>query len=122
MKDRLKFVCFARNQLTTKMAARRASAAARRGSRLLRRLSSVFFDSQASKTPSFQLVPIVRDRFLEEVKENPGWFDEVDVQRIKNNEFLVRRFLECNKNDQDDALEQLVDAMKWRKEFGVNER
>lgn len=67
-------------------------------------------------------VESLRKRFLEEVEKNPGLYHEIDIERVKTEEWQVKRFLVEFNNDEDKAFELLCKAMKWKKEFGIHER
>lgn len=62
----------------------------------------------------------VRDGFLKLYKINPQLYDECDIEKVKTNEFTVKRFVLWNDLDVDKSIKQLDEAMKWRKESEVN--
>ena len=63
----------------------------------------------------------LRQYFLEKVDTNPDLYYEEDVERVKLNDWSVRRFLYNYKTNPDlnKGLEALDKAMKWRKSYGV---
>ncbi len=69
-----------------------------------------------------ELIIKVRENFLERYEENKEFYDEIDVEKIKNNDWSVWRFLRPEKYNPDSALEKLDKAMQWRKEFNINFR
>lgn len=64
----------------------------------------------------------LRKRFEEEVANNGNLYHEVDVNRVKTEEFQVKRFLLNNDNDEERAFDALLKALQWKKEFGVHDR
>ena len=64
----------------------------------------------------------MRKRFLDEVSANPSLYHEIDVNRVKTQEWQVKRFLLDQDNDEDKAFNALVAAMKWKKEYGIHDR
>ena len=70
---------------------------------------------------SKDLIEEVRQKFLERVDKNPDLYYNEDVERVKTNDWTVRRYLyRYNKEpDVNTGLGALDKAMKWRKSFGV---
>lgn len=68
------------------------------------------------------LVESVRKTVLSRVKLNPECYDEEDIERIKTNDWCVRRFVLYHKGDEKVALEQLDKSLKWRHDYGVNKK
>ena len=70
---------------------------------------------------SKDLIEEVRQKFLERVDKNPDLYYNEDVERVKTDDWTVRRYLyRFNKEpDVNTGLEALDKAMKWRKSFGV---
>ena len=75
---------------------------------------------KTSKIPK-NLIEEVRQKFVERVAKNPELYYNEDVERVKTDDWTVRRFLyRFNKDpDVNKGLEALDKAMKWRKPFGV---
>lgn len=65
-------------------------------------------------------ISLIRSMFLDEVNRNPGMYDQVDVDRVRDEDFSVKRYLDHQDGDVEKGFNQLVDAMRWRKSFGVN--
>ena len=63
----------------------------------------------------------VRKRFLQEYEENPDLYDPIDVERVKTDEWTIKRFLGFKKSNIDESVQALISNMKWRKEFGVSQ-
>ena len=68
----------------------------------------------------------VRELFLNHLNKWPDHFDPVDVERIKSCDWIIERFLEYqkivnHKTDVNATAKKLIEAMKWRKEQGVNQ-
>jgi len=66
------------------------------------------------------IISEVRDQFLEINAKNANLFDTLDVERVRSNEFAVKRFVLWNNYDLNKSVKQLVEAMKWRKDNGIN--
>lgn len=63
----------------------------------------------------------IRKRFEEEVAKNPDKYHPIDIERVKTEEWQVKRFLD-DKPSVDEAFEALCKAMQWKKEFGIHDR
>lgn len=75
---------------------------------------------------SDEFVNKVKNTFLDHFANNDSIFekyDKKDVVQIKNGNFwFIRRFLvEKPSTTVSVAVKKIEDAMKWRKEFGVNQ-
>ncbi|RWS21303.1 motile sperm domain-containing protein 2-like protein [Leptotrombidium deliense] len=62
----------------------------------------------------------VRRMFLDEYEANKELYDEVDCKRIESDDFYVKRFIREKNGKISDAFSMMNEAMKWRKEYGVN--
>ena len=49
----------------------------------------------------------------------PGLYNEDDVQRIRTNDWYVKRFLLARRRNVDEAFKMIRDTMRWRQEFGL---
>ena len=70
---------------------------------------------------SNKMIEDLRNNFLKRVDKNPELYYVEDVERVKRNDWTVRRFLYNYKTKPDlsKGLEALDKAMKWRKAFAV---
>ncbi|CAG2162973.1 unnamed protein product [Oppiella nova] len=68
---------------------------------------------------SGELVIQVRQRFLEDYTNNPDVYNEEDVERIRTNDWYVKRFLLARRRNVDEAYEMLRNTIRWRQEFGL---
>ena len=68
------------------------------------------------------LVSKVRDKLENEFKTHPDLYDACDLDRLRDNDWYIRRYLLATRLDVENAFVMARDAMKWRKEFGVNYR
>ena len=73
---------------------------------------------EASKISS-AAVQELRHKILEVIQKNPELYYEKDVERLKTNEWPIRRFLNHQKMNSEKAFEALDKSLKWRKSFGV---
>jgi hypothetical protein len=67
-----------------------------------------------------QLINEMRDKFLACVAKSPQDYDQMDIDRIKNNDFAIERYLIYWLYDAKEAFKQMDDSMKWRKSLNVN--
>jgi len=67
-------------------------------------------------------VPIVRKRILQIYENNKSLIDECDINRIQSDDWSVQRYIEYNENNVEEATDQLIETLKWRKSVGVNTR
>lgn len=66
------------------------------------------------------LISELRARFLSQSTTNQDQYDEKDIDNIRNNDVILRRFLQAKNANVDEALKMMITAMKWRKTLGVN--
>ena len=69
---------------------------------------------------SEHLVTELRGRFLCQYSTSHDLFDETDITVIRNNDLILRRYLQAKSGNVEEALKMLTTAMKWRKQYGVN--
>ena len=73
------------------------------------------------------IVSQIRDKFLETLtdEETKNKYDERDINRIRNNDGFVWRFIEDRKVDADllvsTTVKNLSVCLAWRKERGIND-
>jgi hypothetical protein len=68
-----------------------------------------------------QLIPKLREIFLNEVNKELELYYSEDIEKVINNDWSVHRFLLSAKGDINDGLNRMKNAFKWRKKFGVRE-
>ncbi|CAG2109853.1 unnamed protein product, partial [Medioppia subpectinata] len=76
---------------------------------------------EESSAISVAMVTELRQKFLEIVSKNPELYYDKDIDKIKSDDWSLKRFLNQNKCNEEKALESIDKAMKWRKSFGVLE-
>jgi len=76
------------------------------------------------------IVSKIRSRILEEIEKDKDSVDQIDIDKLKSRSEMILRFLleylEHNKNKKEEEVinkivGKIIRALKWRKEFGVNE-
>lgn len=67
-----------------------------------------------------KLIAQLRDKFLSEVQYNPGDYHPIDIERIRAEDWQIRRYLDENDNDVDKSYNHLCRSMKWKKDNGVH--
>ncbi|XP_076368698.1 motile sperm domain-containing protein 2-like [Tachypleus tridentatus] len=72
---------------------------------------------------NMELVKKVRKRILEEL-DLPDWkgnYDQRDIERLMQDSWYCARFIKHQKNDIENSLNMIRDALKWRKEMEIND-
>ena len=72
-----------------------------------------------------ELVNEVRKLFLADYEANSELYDERDVNRIRNNDAFVWRYIVSNRHctfKVHVAVDVLIEGMRWKKSFGVHDR
>lgn len=65
---------------------------------------------------SQHLVIAARKKFLNDLeKEDRDFFYEEDIEKIRNDDWFVKRFLLSRSRNVDEAVGMMFDALKWRK-------
>ena len=67
------------------------------------------------------LVERLRQRFLTEADDKPDLYHQIDVSRVRTEDWQVERFL-LDTHTEDDAFKMLTKAMQWKHSFGIHER
>jgi len=67
-----------------------------------------------------ELVTELRNRFLSHITTNKDKFEEQDIEQIRKNDNLLKRFLQAKKANVDEALKQVISSLQWRKTYGIN--
>ena len=68
-----------------------------------------------------EIVRRLRDRFLAQCVSNPGIYHPIDVERVRSEDWEVRRYV-VNFDTEDEAYEELTRTLKWKKSFGLHDR
>lgn len=68
-----------------------------------------------------ETVQIVRETVLNECEKEPESFDFCDVERVRHDDDYVYRFVQDRYGKADEASRMLLDALRWRKSYGVNQ-
>ena len=68
------------------------------------------------------LITKLRDQLVSEMTAHLVSYDETDLERVKTNNWTIKRFLSASKLDLDVALNMAKEAFKWRKSFAINSR
>lgn len=76
---------------------------------------------ERSKSIPKSIIEEVRLKFLESAKQDPNAYYSADVERVKSDDWTVRRYIYRDNAEPDvqKGFERLDKAMKWRKEYGV---
>lgn len=66
-------------------------------------------------------VKLLRERFLNEYHDNQSLYDEQDVQRIRESDFFVERFIKFLDQGPEKGFEHMKDCYQMRKTYGMAE-
>ncbi|XP_028404635.1 motile sperm domain-containing protein 2-like [Dendronephthya gigantea] len=78
--------------------------------------------SESRAQPYMDKVPELRKKFLDKhYSSEKNYYDSRDISRVKSDDFFVVQFLNGKEGNIDKAFKIMVEAMKWRKSFGVND-
>ena len=81
-------------------------------------------DEQLTYERKQELIENLRQAFLRLISENQEeqeQFDALDIERVKQFNWIIERHL-MNANWKNDlAFENLIENLRWRKQFGVNQ-
>lgn len=79
-------------------------------------------EAKSIKTDFKLIVENVRNQFLLIASNEPDHFDQRDMEMVKSNDWWTERFVKVNNGNERDSLNQMLNAFRWRKSFGVNDR
>ena len=82
-------------------------------------LKKVDYPISSSSPSIFPLITIFVSLFTD---DGGGIFDDRDIDRVRADDYYLHGFLLIAKMDKQDALNKMTDALKWRKEMGMNGR
>ena len=71
-----------------------------------------------------ELIEHIRQAFLRLINENPDereQFDQDDIDKVKQFNWIIERHLISTNWKNELAFENLIENLRWRKEFGVNQ-
>ena len=72
---------------------------------------------------SSEAVARLRERFAAEVLHHPTTYHPIDIERVRTEEWQVRRYLlDQPDQNEDAAFSALCRALAWKQSFGVHER
>ena len=74
-----------------------------------------------SQTTMEQSVSSIREKFLTHYDKNEDLFHELDVKRVRTDDWQIERFV-IDQQNEGLAYNALVKALQWKKSFGVHER
>ncbi|XP_053212540.1 motile sperm domain-containing protein 2-like [Panonychus citri] len=79
-------------------------------------------DQGKSRTnKSKPLVDKIRSTVMEIYSSEPETFDPIDIERVKTDDWYIKRFLLSQSKNVKSATNMLIDSLKWRKSYGVNQ-
>lgn len=72
-----------------------------------------------NNTARTQDIALVRKQFLREYEDNKEFYDECDLEKVRN-DLWVARFINFMHQGPEKGLEHMKECFRWRKSFGVN--
>jgi hypothetical protein len=81
------------------------------------RLDSLVTDVTPNSPP--EVIAKVREILNAEVEKNPNDFDPDDIERFRNSDWTVTRFLLRKKGDINEAAKMMIACGKWRHKLGM---
>lgn len=66
----------------------------------------------------------VREKFEQELITNGHLYHSIDIERVRNEQWQVERFLidQQPNDDENEAFKALCKSLQWKKSFGIHER
>lgn len=71
---------------------------------------------------SAESIATLRQKFEDEVSENPSLYHQVDIERVRTEEWQVKRYLLAKKNNEAEAFDAMIKALQWKQSIGLHER
>jgi hypothetical protein len=70
------------------------------------------------------VIESIKEKFLKyEYELNPELYHEIDVNRVRRDNWQIRRFvLDQEDGNPDKAYEAMIKALQWKKSFGIHDR
>ena len=75
-----------------------------------------------SRVDFSELIPDVRQQIVDCYENDPDKYDQVDIEKVEQDDWTCLRFIKWNRGDPDKAIEQLNSCLQWRREYGINHR
>ncbi|CAB4030515.1 motile sperm domain-containing 2 [Paramuricea clavata] len=77
--------------------------------------------SGVESRPYMDKVSELRKKFLDKhYASDKNYYDSRDISRVKSDDLFVQQFLVGRDGNVDKAQKLMMEALKWRKEFGIN--
>ncbi|XP_015782883.1 motile sperm domain-containing protein 2 [Tetranychus urticae] len=73
-----------------------------------------------TRTIDQSAIDLLKKEFSKKTAAEPDLFDPVDLQKVEEDDWWAYRFLAVNSLNQDAALDNMVQSMKWRKEHNFH--
>lgn len=78
--------------------------------------------TQAESRPYMDKVVELRKKFLDKhYASDKNYYDSRDISRVKSDDIFVQQYLAGRDGNVDKAYKMMDEALKWRKEFGIND-
>lgn len=75
-----------------------------------------------NKTDIKLITENVRKQFLSKISDELELYYKSDVEMVETNIWWTERFVKFNHGNETKALKQMLNAFRWRKSFGINDR
>lgn len=71
---------------------------------------------------SAEAIANLRAKFETELSANGSEYHPIDIERVRTEEWQVKRFIMDNEGNEDKAFSELIRVMKWKKSYGIHDR
>lgn len=77
-------------------------------------------DKNNNNSKSAMALVEVREKFVDYAQKNPDKVNERDLERLKTDDWYLKRYLLARNRKVQDTLQMLKHTMEWRNEFGIH--
>jgi hypothetical protein len=70
---------------------------------------------------NMNVIENIRTKFLTEFETNPQLYHQIDVERVRSENWQIERFI-LDTETEDEAYKALTTSLHWKKSFGLHER
>ncbi|GBM19060.1 hypothetical protein AVEN_236890-1, partial [Araneus ventricosus] len=67
-----------------------------------------------------ELITQLRSRFFDELRSDEELYHPDDIERVKDNDWFIGRYLLHMEKDVDKAFHMLTESLQYRKEYEIN--
>lgn len=67
------------------------------------------------------MIERIRKQVLKDFIKDPDYYHDIDISRVKSDDYLIERFVTEYQNEEK-ATEELIKTLKWKRAFGLHSR